>query len=156
MARMPTQPLRAGVVVDTATGELTPWEQRDRLGLGPGLIDTLRESAFSPGKFFAALRPDVPWTEAFWYGWLLQALFGAVGAVLFLLQTFGAAAATPLRLLGLLVVPLAPVVLYPAIVLVLGAVVHCSRSSSAARTAGSGRPSARCATPASRSGFSSA
>ena len=110
--------------MDTATGELTPWEQRDRLGLGPGLIDTLRQSAFSPGKFFAALRPDVPWTEAFWYGWLLQSLFGAAGAVLFLLQTFRAAAATPLRLLGLLIVPLAPVVLYPAIVLVLGAVVH--------------------------------
>lgn len=110
--------------METATGELTPWEQRDRLGLGPGLFDTLRQSAFSPGKLFAALRPDVPWTEAFWYGWLLQSLFGAVGAVLFLLQTFWAAAPTPLRLLGLLIVPLAPVVLYPAIVLVLGVVVH--------------------------------
>ena len=114
--------------MDAALGsELTPWEQRDRLGVLRGLYRTLKGIAFSPGTFFDRLRPETPWTDAFWYGWLLQALFGAVGVLLYfvpLLSMYGGALPSLAQLGGYLIVPLAPIVLYPAIVLALAGLVH--------------------------------
>jgi hypothetical protein len=37
-----------------------PWEQRDRLGFGDALIQTLKLSLFQPSKFFALLPPQGP------------------------------------------------------------------------------------------------
>jgi hypothetical protein len=111
--------------MDAALG--TPWEQRDRLGFLRGLYRTLKGIAFSPGTFFDGLRPETPWREAFWYGWLLQVLFGAVGALLYLvplLSMYGGALPSPSQLGSYLIVPLAPIVLYPAIVLALAGLVH--------------------------------
>ncbi len=107
--------------------ELTPWEQRGRLGVARGFWETLRRAAFSPSSFFSGLRDETPWTEAFWYGWLLQALLGVVGTLLYLvpiLSLHGGALPGPSQLGLYLVVPLAPVVLYPVIVLALAAVAH--------------------------------
>jgi len=111
----------------SAGGELTPWEQRERLGLFRGLYRTLKGIALSPRTFFDGLRPETPWTEALWYGWLVQAIFGVVGALLYLvplLARYGGALPSPSRLGGYLILPLAPVVLYPAVVLVLAGLVH--------------------------------
>ena len=114
--------------MDVALGSgLTPWEQRDQLGVLRALCRTLKQVAFSPGTFFEGLLPETPWTEAFWYGWLLQAIFGAVGALLYvvpLLSMYGGAFPSLSQLGGHLIVPLAPVVLYPVIVLALAGLVH--------------------------------
>ena len=110
-----------------AAPDLTPWEQRERVGVFRGFVETLKGAAFSPGTFFDRLHPDTRWTEAFWYGWLVQVVFGTLGALLAvvpMLALHGGALPTPLQLGGYLVVPFAPVVLYPAIVLVLAVVVH--------------------------------
>ena len=54
--------------------ELTPWERRRELGLVKGLFETWRRSVFSPREFFSTVRPDVPWSEALFYAWILQAI----------------------------------------------------------------------------------
>jgi len=111
-----------------ATGDaLTPWERRDQIGAVRGLFATLTRAAFSPSTFFGGLRPDAPWKDAFWYGWLVQALLGALGAVLYLvpiLSLHGGALPAPGQLGLYLLLPLAPVVLYPLLVLVLAGAAH--------------------------------
>ena len=109
------------------TPDLTPWEQRDRLGVFRGFVETLKGAAFSPATFFDRLDSRTPWTQALWYGWLVQAVFGTIGAAFVLvpmLSLHGGALPTPLQLGAYLVLPLAPVVLYPVIVLLLAGVVH--------------------------------
>jgi hypothetical protein len=54
--------------------QLTPWERRKEVGLIRGLWETWRESVFSPRQFFATVRPDVPWSEALFYAWILHAI----------------------------------------------------------------------------------
>jgi hypothetical protein len=60
--------------------ELTPWERRKEVGVIKGLFETWKLSVFSPKRFFPTVRPDVPWTEALFYAWILHAL--TVGASL--------------------------------------------------------------------------
>jgi hypothetical protein len=107
--------------------ELTPWEQRDRLGVFRGLLATLKGAAFSPRTFFATLRAETPWIESLWYGWLLQAVLGVLGTALYLvpiLALHGGALPYPAQLGSYLAWPLAPVMFYPVIVLVAGGLVH--------------------------------
>lgn len=54
--------------------ELTPWERRKEVGVIKGLFETWRLSVFSPKQFFPTVRPDVPWTEALFYAWILHAI----------------------------------------------------------------------------------
>ena len=54
--------------------ELTPWERRKEVGVIRGLFETWKRSVFSPKQFFPTVRPDVPWTEALFYAWILHAL----------------------------------------------------------------------------------
>jgi hypothetical protein len=54
--------------------ELTPWERRRELGFVRGLWETWRRSVFSPKQFFPTVRPDLPWTEALFYAWILHAI----------------------------------------------------------------------------------
>jgi hypothetical protein len=54
--------------------ELTPWERRRELGLVQGFFETWKRSMFSPQLFFPTVRPDVPWTEALFYAWIIHAI----------------------------------------------------------------------------------
>jgi len=54
--------------------QLTPWERRKELGFIKGLWETWRQSVFSPRQFFPTVRPDVPWSEALFYAWLLHGI----------------------------------------------------------------------------------
>ena len=100
--------------------KLTPWEERDRLGLFRGLLATLKAAAFSPRPFFATLRAETPWIESLWYGWLLQGVLGVLGTALYHVPIF-AHVAQPGSYVAW---SLAPVVLYPVIVLLAGGLVH--------------------------------
>ncbi len=111
----------------TPADEVTPWEQRDRVGAFRGLFRTLTGAAFSPATFFARLRPETGWVDAFWYGWLLQAVVGAVGALLSLVPLLAMTGGALPRLAHLgayLIVPLLPVALYPLAVTALAIVAH--------------------------------
>lgn len=111
----------------TLAPDLTPWEQRERLGVLRGFLQTLKGAALSPRTFFDRLRPETAWTEAFWYGWLVQAVFGALGALLAVVEMLPLRGDDRPRLGDLdwyLLVLVAPVALYPVLVLVLAAVVH--------------------------------
>ena len=59
--------------------ELTPWERRKELGFFPGFFETWKRSVLTPGTFFPTVRPDVPWTEALFYAWIIHAITVAVG-----------------------------------------------------------------------------
>ena len=59
--------------------ELTPWERRKELGLFPALIETWKRSVLSPQIFFPTVRPDVPWSEALFYSWIIHGITVAVG-----------------------------------------------------------------------------
>jgi hypothetical protein len=54
--------------------QLTPWERRSELGAVKGFFETWKLSVFSPQRFFPTVRPDVPWTEALFYGWIVHAI----------------------------------------------------------------------------------
>lgn len=54
--------------------QLTPWERRKELGVVKGFFETWKLSVFSPQQFFPTVRPDVPWTEALFYGWIVHAI----------------------------------------------------------------------------------
>jgi hypothetical protein len=54
--------------------QLTPWERRREIGLVKGFFETWKQSVFSPQTFFPTVRPDVPWTEALFYGWIVHAI----------------------------------------------------------------------------------
>src|SRR5512147_2336340 len=94
--------LDRGALMDAAAApDLTPWEQRERGGVFRGFVETLKGAAFSPGTFLDRLHPDTRWTEAFWYGWLVQVVFGTLGALLAvvpMLALHGGALPTPLQL----------------------------------------------------------
>jgi len=59
--------------------ELTPWERRKEIGVVRGLIETWKRSVLSPQTFFPTVRPDVPWSEALYYAWIIHAITVAVG-----------------------------------------------------------------------------
>ncbi|RPH71646.1 MAG: hypothetical protein EHM78_06575 [Myxococcaceae bacterium] len=59
--------------------ELTPWERRKELGVFQGFFETWKRSVFSPQAFFPTVRPDVPWTEALYYAWIIHGITVAVG-----------------------------------------------------------------------------
>ena len=59
--------------------ELTPWERRKELGLVQGFLQTWKRSVLSPQAFFPTVRPDVPWSEALFYAWLIHGITVAVG-----------------------------------------------------------------------------
>ncbi len=54
--------------------ELTPWERRRELGVVKGFVETWKRSIVSPQTFFATVRPDVPWTDALFYAWIVHAI----------------------------------------------------------------------------------
>jgi hypothetical protein len=54
--------------------ELTPWERRREVGAVKGFFETWKLSVLSPQRFFPTVRPDVPWTEALFYGWIVHAI----------------------------------------------------------------------------------
>src|SRR5215470_9718168 len=54
--------------------ELTPWERRKELGLVQGFVETWKRSVLSPQAFFPTVRPDVPWSEALFYAWIIHAI----------------------------------------------------------------------------------
>src|SRR5215813_712642 len=54
--------------------ELTPWERRKDLGLVPGFVETWKRSVVSPQLFFPTVRPDVPWSEALYYAWIVHGI----------------------------------------------------------------------------------
>jgi hypothetical protein len=59
--------------------ELTPWERRKEIGVVHGFIETWKRSVLSPGAFFPTVRPDVPWSEALYYAWIIHGITVAVG-----------------------------------------------------------------------------
>ena len=59
--------------------ELTPWERRKELGLVQGFFETWKRSMFSPQQFFPTVRPDVPWTEALFYAWIIHGITVVLG-----------------------------------------------------------------------------
>jgi len=59
--------------------ELTPWERRREIGLVRGFVETWKRSVLSPHTFFPTVRPDVPWSEALFYAWIIHAITVAIG-----------------------------------------------------------------------------
>src|SRR5438270_5179803 len=59
--------------------ELTPWERRRELGAVQGFIETWKRSVLSPTTFFPTVRPDVPWSEALYYAWIIHAFTALLG-----------------------------------------------------------------------------
>jgi hypothetical protein len=59
--------------------ELTPWERRKELGLVHGFLETWKRSVLSPQGFFPTVRPDVPWTEALYYAWIIHGITVLLG-----------------------------------------------------------------------------
>ena len=53
-----------------------PWEQREQLGLVKAFWEQTKLGITQPGQLAASIRPDRPWQEAFFYGWLLSSLAG--------------------------------------------------------------------------------
>lgn len=53
-----------------------PWEQREQLGLVKAFWEQTKLGITQPGQLAASIRPDRPWQEAFFYGWLLSSLPG--------------------------------------------------------------------------------
>ncbi len=49
----------------------TPWERRGELGLFTALYQTIGRSAFRPQSFWSTVDPDRPWSDAFWYAWII-------------------------------------------------------------------------------------
>ncbi|HZH04639.1 MAG TPA: YIP1 family protein, partial [Myxococcaceae bacterium] len=60
----------------TLTREETPWERRAQNGVVPGYFETWRQVMFSPDPFWRRLRPDGPWPDALFFGWITAALAG--------------------------------------------------------------------------------
>jgi hypothetical protein len=54
--------------------ELTPWERRKELGFFPAFFETWKRSVLSPQSFFPTVRPDVPWSEALFYAWIIHGI----------------------------------------------------------------------------------
>jgi hypothetical protein len=69
--------------------ELTPWERRREIGFVQGFIETWKRSVLQPHLFFPTVRPDVPWTEALFYAWIIHAITVAVGLPFVGLGFFG-------------------------------------------------------------------
>lgn len=117
--------------------ELTPWERRKELGLFQGFFETWKRSVFSPQAFFPSIRPDVPWSEALFYSWIIHALTVAVAVPFVALGTlssglprgFGGDAQVESAMramsggvgVGWLIGTL---VIYPLLVLAFAAIVH--------------------------------
>jgi hypothetical protein len=59
--------------------ELTPWERRREIGVVQGFLETWKRSVLSPQTFFPTIRPNVPWSEALFYAWIIHAITVAVG-----------------------------------------------------------------------------
>ena len=59
--------------------ELTPWERRKELGVVQGFVETWKRSVLSPQAFFPTVRPDVPWTEALYFAWIIHGVTVLVG-----------------------------------------------------------------------------
>src|SRR6516164_1118073 len=59
--------------------ELTPWERRKELGVVQGFVETWKRSVLSPQAFFPTVRPDVPWTEALYFAWIIHGITVLVG-----------------------------------------------------------------------------
>ena len=121
--------------------ELTPWERRKDLGLVTGFVETWKRSVFSPQLFFPTVRPDVPWSEALYYAWVIHAitvLLGLpfIGLGLFrpgLPSNFGGADSaqveTAMRAMsgGVGIAwALGTLLLYPLVVLAIAGLVHLS------------------------------
>ncbi|HVP59314.1 MAG TPA: YIP1 family protein [Myxococcaceae bacterium] len=59
--------------------ELTPWERRREIGVVQGFVETWKRSVLSPQGFFPSIRPDVPWSEALYYAWIVHGISVALG-----------------------------------------------------------------------------
>src|SRR5215813_1339913 len=121
--------------------ELTPWERRKDLGLVPGFVETWKRSVFSPQLFFPTVRPDVPWSEALYYAWIIHGITVLLGLPFIGLGLFrpgipsnlgGADSAqyeTAMRMMsgGVGIAwALGTLLLYPLVVLVVAGIVHLS------------------------------
>jgi len=54
-------------------------ERRKELGLVQGFLETWKRSVLSPQAFFPTVRPDVPWTEALYFAWIIHGITVLVG-----------------------------------------------------------------------------
>ena len=121
--------------------ELTPWERRKEVGLVSGFVETWKRSVFSPQTFFPTVRPDVPWTEALFYAWVIHGITVILGLPFIGLGLFrpglpsnlgGADTAqmeTAMRAMsgGVGIIwALGTLLLYPLVVLAVGGIVHLS------------------------------
>ncbi|MFN0063300.1 MAG: YIP1 family protein [Myxococcaceae bacterium] len=66
----------------------TAWERRRELGFFKALFETWRDSLFAPQRFWPALDPKGPTTDAVLYG-LLVAVLGALSQGVLMLSGFG-------------------------------------------------------------------
>jgi hypothetical protein len=57
----------------------TPWERRRELGFFPALWATWKETMFRPVEFWRLVRPNGPFADALFYGWLLAAIQTVIG-----------------------------------------------------------------------------
>jgi hypothetical protein len=55
-----------------------PWEQREQLGLVKAFWEQTKLGITKPGQYVASIKPDRPWQEAFFYGWLVSGLVGVL------------------------------------------------------------------------------
>ncbi|HZW90998.1 MAG TPA: YIP1 family protein [Myxococcaceae bacterium] len=118
--------------------ELTPWERRKELGLVTGFVETWKRSVLSPQAFFPTVRPDVPWSEALYFAWIIHAITVLLGLPFIGLgllrpsmpSNFGADTAqmeTMMRAMsgGLgIAYAVGTLLLYPLVVLAVAGVVH--------------------------------
>ncbi|MCA2979299.1 MAG: hypothetical protein INH37_13505, partial [Myxococcaceae bacterium] len=51
-----------------------PWERRDQLGLAKAFWEQTKLGIMKPGLYVTSIKPDRPWSEAFFYGWLVSTL----------------------------------------------------------------------------------
>ncbi|HTS80398.1 MAG TPA: YIP1 family protein [Myxococcaceae bacterium] len=117
--------------------DLTPWERRKEIGFLKGFFETWKQSLFTPQLFFPTVRPDVPWTEALYYAWIIHAVtivfaapfvglgilsstlphnLGDAGQMENAMRAFSGVAGMGWLVLSLLI--------YPLVVLAVSAIVH--------------------------------
>ncbi len=125
-----------------AVQEETPWERRATLGWFTGLFETWKRTLFSPQPFWASVKPNGSWTDALFYAWILSAVgilvslpldaigFSAMGtqSVLDQLQQLPPNVRAQLHKAlvgaGWGVGKLAPLILFPLVLICSAAILH--------------------------------
>ena len=70
-AASPASPHRAAAP-SRGTASSPPGSGGRSSALVQGFFETWKRSMFSPQQFFPTVRPDVPWTEALFYAWIIH------------------------------------------------------------------------------------